>query len=103
MTSMRHATVNAIRVCLGLPTTTAMHGFPDFVRACDWKREPGRDLFRAFTGADAAVLSGGARWGSGRVVPPSCPFCADFVDLALSIRAEERQQEINAEIDAEGG
>lgn len=98
----RHATWNAVLVVLtgkqaGLRLDSGVGWWPR-KRACDWNRvderlEPGVDFF-----GDVEA----ARLGRGdSAILPDCPTCADLVDLALSIRAEEAQTQINAEIDAE--
>lgn len=105
---MRHATVNAIRTCLGLDSVGKMGGFPSYARACDWSLDAGDGAtdvtHRAFSASEAALMLGvnpALAAMARKADPPTCPRCSHFIDLALSIRAEEAQTQINAEIDAE--
>lgn len=106
---MRHATVVAIQRLIGSYDGKDHwdHQLADWLGidrrepnvwgvACDWTRPSSNIGDDVFWLVDAILLIGGKP-----CVLPDCPTCAAFIDLALSIRAEESQERINAELDAE--
>lgn len=92
--------MNAIRELLGLSEMEATEWGvrAGFVRSCDFV--VGFELHHGWwVMADAGALMRGDDMAMRPL--PDCPTCAAFIDLALSIRAEESQERINAELDAE--
>lgn len=93
---MRRATAYAVAVLAGYRRDGNIVDFDlTWALACDWSKRS-NDSANLFWGHQADELMSGHR-----VKLPDCPTCAAFIDLALSIRAEESQERINAELDAE--
>lgn len=96
-----HATVNAIKALIGLPFEFNFNSILacDFnsILACDWRMT---DNGNAFIDIDARCLVRGEETFHEL---PSCPTCAMFIDIALSIRAENETKKNEEEMNKEKG
>lgn len=91
---MRHATWNAVRALLPNPDAPEVAS----VAACDFGLLGSGDASES----DSLTLHGATLLLKGHPAAlPTCPACADLVDLALLIRAEAEQAKYDAEREAE--